>query len=464
MEENNFIQVLLKEGESDQLEFLADFDLDKIASTICGFLNTKGGRILLGINEKKKPLQIENIDSNYDLLFSHLYKQIKPTSIISIRKESYDRIQIILIEVIEGNKKPYSYKNKAFTRVGTTTKPATKEQMSLLIRDRKFHESSWERSPCLEVEIEDLDLEEINHVIELSNKIKRSSLYSSKDYTSFLNSNQLSFNQGFSNGAVILFGKQPTYFLPQCTVRIVEFPEGKTGKTFSNTVLIEENLFKAFREVQAYFKRTLPIISTFSESEWQREDNYKYPLQALDEAVINAMMHRDYSDNSGEVFIGIYKNKIEIINSGELPHFLTDSKLKKSHQSIPPNPGITHVVFLTGMIEKVGRGTILITEQFKQRKLPAPHWESKDGYTKLTLYGSSKDIQLNDRMKEFLLSNNKPIFSRQEYETYSKGTISEKTARNDLLKLVEAGYLKVTGKGAFTKYERTEKQLPENTG
>lgn len=464
MEENNFIKVLLKEGESNQLEFSGDFDIDKIASTVCGFLNTKGGRFLLGINKKKRPQQIENIDSNYDLLFSILYKQINPTSIISIRRELYEEAQLILIEVVEGNKKPYSYKNKAFTRVGISTKPATEEQMSILIRDRKFHESSWERSPCLEVDIDELDLEEIDRVIEISNKIKRSSFYKSKDYTSFLNSNQLSFNQGFSNGAVILFGKQPTYFLPQCTVRIVEFPKGKTGNSFSNTVLIEENLFKAFKEVQNYFKRTLPIISTFSDSEWKREDDYKYPLQALDEAVINAMMHRDYSDNSGEVFIGIYQNRIEITNSGELPHFLNDSKLKKSHKSIPPNPSITHVVFLTGMIEKIGRGTILITEQFKRLKLPAPQWESKDGFTKLTLFGSFKEINLNERMKGFLNSYNIPVFSRQEYESFFEKPISEKTARNDLSTLVEGGFLKVVGKGTLTKYKRTKKQLPETTG
>lgn len=464
MKENKFLYSLLKEGESDQLEFNSWFDMDKTASTICGFLNAKGGRLILGIDEKKRPVIIEDFESKFELLTTFLFNEIIPSSIISIRKEIYKNESIILIEVIEGNKKPYSFKNKTYLRIGASTKLATDDEMGFLIRDRKIHESSWERSPCLEVEISNLDTNEISRVIELSNNMSRSTPFDVKNPILFLNSNQLSFNQGFTNGAVVLFGKEPTYFLPQCTVRIVEFPEGKTGSKFGNTILIEGNLFKAFKEIQAYFKRTIPLVSRFSESNWQRVDAYKYPLQALDEGVINALMHRDYSDTSGEVFIGVYHNRIEVINSGELPHFLTDSKLKKSHQSIPPNPSITHIVFLSGMIEKVGRGTILINEQFTNEGLPAPHWESNHGFTKLTLYGDSKEISLNERMIEFLIAFKEKVISRQDYENFFEGTIAEKTARNDLSKLVDGGYLIMIGKGSLTKYERTEKELPESAG
>lgn len=462
MEENNFLSSILKEGESNQLEFKSQFNLERIASTICGFLNTKGGRLILGINDNKKSVGIENFEANFQELSTVLHNEIIPSSIISIRKEIYKDESVILIEVIEGNRKPYSFKNKTYVRIAASTRLASEDEMGILIRDRKVHESSWERSPCLEVEISDLDTDEINRVIELSNKVKRSAQFDIDNPIKFLNSNQLSFNQGFTNGSVVLFAKNPTYFLPQCMVRIVEFPEGKTGSKFGNTILIEGNLFKAFKEIQAYFKRTIPLVSRFSEKDWQRVDTYKYPLQAMDEAVINAMMHRDYSDSSGEVFIGIYHNRIEIINSGELPHFLTNSKLKKSHQSIPPNPSITHVVFLCGMIEKVGRGTILINEQFTKEKLPAPHWESNHGFTKLTLYGDSIEITLNDRMISFYTDFKANVFSRQDYEDFFKGIIAEKTARNDLSKLVNGGYLIMTGKGSSTKYERTEKQLPES--
>jgi ATP-dependent DNA helicase RecG len=316
--------------------------------------------------------------------------------------------------------------------------------------------------------LEDLDLDEIKKTIELSNIIGRSSKFNADEPMKFLSSFQLFRNNQFTNAAIVLFAKEPAYFLPQCRVRIIEFGKGKTSDRYENTVLIERNLFIAFTEIQTYFKKNLPIISDFSDTDWKRQDRLKYPLKALDEAVINAMMHRDYSDAAGEVFIGIYPDKIEIVNSGELPAALKDKDLKKSHRSMPPNPGITHIVYLCGMIEKVGRGTILINEQFEELGLEAPHWSSKNGATTLILHGGPKKpkkIIVNERMLQFLKQlQPEASFTRDEYEKFFEGAISEKTARNDLSGLIDGGWLKKIGKGATTKYAITNKSLPDITG
>ena len=188
-------------------------------------------------------------------------------------------------------------------------------------------------------------------------------------------------------------------------------------------------------------------------------------MKALDEAVINAMMHRDYSDPTGEVFIGIYSDKIEVVNSGELPESLKDVNLKKSHRSIPPNPVITHMVYLCGMIEKVGRGTVLITELFDEYGLDEPHWKSKNGGTTLTLPGKAKIIELNVRMRSFMKTLEVgQQFGREDYERFFQNNISEKTARLDIGKLLDGNWLEKTGEGPATKYIRTSKELPEITG
>jgi len=454
IEENKFIVTLLKEGEGEQLEIQSKVDADSIFKTVCGFLNTKGGRLLIGIDSSGRPIGISEIDKQLEEIQLSIFKKIKPSAIVSIRKEIYKNSEILLFEAIEGNKKPYSFKDRTYVRVNISTKVADANQMSYLIRDRKTFEYSWERSLCLEVQIEDLEPAEIERAIKKSNQIRRSVVFDINEKKQFLDFNQLIFNQGYTNGAIVLFGNKPTHHLPQCTVRIVEFPKGKTGDEFGNTILIEDNLFKAFREIQSYFKRTITLVSKFDDSEWVRNDEYKYPLQALDEAVINAMMHRDYSDRGGEVFIAVYNDKIEITNSGELPHFLNDAKLKKNHQSVPPNPNITHLVFLTGMIEKVGRGTVLINEQFTKLGHPSPNWDSKNGFTKLTLYGAPKTIELNDRMESFLYTFEKDKFTREDYTSFFKNAISQKTAGNDLSSLVQGGYLQRFGKGPKTSYLR----------
>jgi ATP-dependent DNA helicase RecG len=263
----------------------------------------------------------------------------------------------------------------------------------------------------------------------------------------------------------VLFGKEPTYFLPQCRARIIHFGESKSANEYADTLIVEDNLFKSFRRIQDYFKKNLPIQSQFSDTNWQRKDQSKYPLKALDEAVINAMMHRDYSDPTGEVFIGIYSDKIEVVNSGELPESLKDANLKKSHRSIPPNPVITHMVYLCGMIEKVGRGTVLITELFDEYGLAEPHWKSKNGGTTLTLPGKPKTIEFNERMRSFVLTLEKgQQFGREDYERFFQNNISEKTARLDIGKLLDGNWLEKIGEGPATKYIRTSKKLPEITG
>jgi len=465
MIQNDFIKAILAENEAERLSLFVNFDLEKIGETICAFLNTKGGRILIGFDDDGKLRPLENLDNQYNELRKYIYEKIVPESLIGIRKEDYESSQVILIEVIEGSKKPYSLNNRTYVRLGNSTKIADNNDMSDLLRNRRREEYSWEKSPVLEATIEDLDLEEIKKAIILSNTMERSSKFKVDEPLDFLTNFQLFRNNQLSNAAIVLFAKEPTYFLPQCRVRIIEFGKGKTSDRYENTVIIEYNLFKAFTEIQIYFKKNLPVISEFSNIDWQRQDRLKYPTKALDEAVINAMMHRDYSDVTGEVLIGIYPDKIEIINSGELPESLKDKDLKKSHRSIPPNPGITHIVYLCGMIEKVGRGTVLINEEFENLGLEPPRWNSKNGATSLTLHGVSKSIEINERMHQFLTQLNPEVrFTSKEYLEFFKEGISERTSRTDISKLLEGGWLAKLSDGAFTKYLKTSKILPDVAG
>ena len=465
MVQNEFIRAILKEKEGEQQAFFDSYNLDSIGKTVCAFLNTKGGRILIGFDKKGKQIQNEYIEEHYNELRVFIYNEIEPESLIGIRKEDCEDSQVILIEVIEGTKKPYSLKNRSYIRRGSATIVADDYDMSNLIRSRRYDDYSWERSPALEVTLDDLDLDEIKRTIEKSNNIGRSSKFSIDKPIEFLANFQLFRNNQFTNAALVLFAKEPTYFLPQCRVRIIEFGDGKTSDRFENTIIIESNLFKAVEEIQTYFKKNLPIISEFSDADWRRQDRLKYPLKALDEAIINAIMHRDYSDVTGEVFIGVYPDKIEIINSGELPGSLKEIDLKKSHRSIPPNPGITHIVYLCGLIEKVGRGTVLINEQFEELGLKLPHWISKNGATKLILHGEPKEINLNERMIAFLKDlKTGDQFVREEFEKFFGGSISEKTARNDISKLYEGKWVNKVGDGPSTKYTRTNKELPDIAG
>ena len=103
--------------------------------------------------------------------------------------------------------------------------------------------------------------------------------------------------------------------------------------------------------------------------------------------------------------------------------------------------------------------------EFTEYGLKPPEWITQNGYTSLTLYGIPKPIAINERMIGFVKTlKTGEQFSRDEYEEFFEGNISEKTARIDISKLDEGGWVSKFGKGPATKYRRTNKELPDNSG
>jgi ATP-dependent DNA helicase RecG len=372
--------------------------------------------------------------------------------LVDVRCEQYKNQKVLLINVIKGSRQPYTYEKKYFVRTGKQSQEATADEISLLLRTTNEYTSTWEKQTAIDATLMDLVQREIEVTINEAIKIGRGRSLPN-EIPGFLNYFQLVDMSLIRNGSIVLFGKDPIKFITQCQIRITVMPHGKTGSRFDDTVLIEDNLFAAFNRIQEYFTRNLPMISEFKHDKWDRTNREKYPMDALDEAILNAMVHRDYADISGDITINIYPDKMEIINSGEIPPDIISGKNKiKEHHSVLRNPTIAHMFYLRGKIEKLGRGLSLIKDRFI-------------GYTTLTLYGFSKPIDVNERMFTFLKKLKVgQQFSREYFERFFESRISEKTARNDISKLLEGEWVDRLGEGPATKYVRTNKELPEITG
>ena len=110
-----------------------------------------------------------------------------------------------------------------------------------------------------------------------------------------------------------------------------------------------------------------------------RIDIWEYPLEALREAIINALIHRDYTIYS-PIYIKIYDDKLIITNPGRLLAPLTIEDLHKEHPSILRNPNIANIFYLAGYIEKWGVGTLKIIEECKKHKLPTPEFKIEKNF------------------------------------------------------------------------------------
>jgi ATP-dependent DNA helicase RecG len=263
---------------------------------------------------------------------------------------------------------------------------------------------------------------------------------------------------------VVLFGKHPARRFPQVRIRAARFKGADTVTDFSDNRIFEGNAFELIESAEQFLRAHIAIASELPIQGVRRADTPAYPWRALREAVLNAIVHRDYASFDGGLSLAIYDDRIEIWNSGSLPSGITVESLKGPHPSRPHNPDIANVMFLRGYIERWGLGTRMILSRCLDSGLPEPEWLTDSGGVTLIirLTPKSKGTELNSRKVGLLrkLKTGERILP-SDYFALVSSEAKERRARQDLLEMSKAGYLRREGKGPATAYIRTTKPIPK---
>ena len=402
MNKLDFIEKIIGKGEGKQLEFKELIDQIAIAKTVCSFLNNDGGQILIGVRDNKLVVGIANAEAEAKMLNDFLVSQIVPESSINIFVEEIDIKKVIVVEVVIGSKQPYVFQGTIYVRKGVKTVMANATDVTSLINKREEANLHWERQTTVGADISDLDLGEVRNTIREIDKTGKGNPSLSGDLIEFLEHYGLYKAGKITNACMLLFGNEPTKFIPQCRVRMTIFKQNKTSSEYSYDKLLEANIFKVVKQVEEFFEINLGSKSTFRSDNWKRHDKLRYPKHALREGVLNAIIHRDYKNSSGSVLIGIYPDKLEISNYGGLPPDWKPLDLKTNHLSLPRNPDIAHMFYMKGYIEKIGRGTLMIIDETTKMGFKEPTWTVKSSFTTLTFIGISSMIshKLKDGVNE----------------------------------------------------------------
>ena len=302
MSDELLLKNLIKQGENEQLEFLESVRKDSIARNLCAFLNGDGGRILVGVSDNGMPVGLEDAKQYIEELKIYLLEAIVPSAPVTISVENLGFKQLILLKVWGGSKQPYIFDGNIYYRKGANTQKATSKEISELIHGRQLSEQHWERQITLGVELEDLDQKLILDTIIESRKNHRSN-FENDDVLEFLSHYGLYLNGSFTNACVVLFGKKPSKFIPQIRVRLTEYADSKTDKSLIRDELFEGNIF-SIRDGLEKYVHGLGVRSVFSENQWKRQD-FTFPRKALQEGIINALMHRNYSSFLSGVAISV---------------------------------------------------------------------------------------------------------------------------------------------------------------
>jgi len=371
------IQEMLSLGEGQRIEFKSSIsNVDVLGRIVCGFLNTTGGYLICGIQEPGKIIGLDLSEDIVAEIARKLHEGLSPKSLVSIQAQVLEGKTVLVIEVPAGKDVPYAFRDTIYLRVADSTQRADAATIRDIVMRRQIEPERWERRFSFADLDADIDLREIKLAVEEAHKVRRSYFRDAAQPLMVLEDFAAAKYGRLTNGGDVLFARNPAVRLPQIRIRAMRYNSDKAGDKFSDMKSFEGPLHSIFEEAYTFIIRNTPSVSRFIKGNPKRQDSPLYPEDAVREALINALAHRDYSAASGGVSIHVFPRRLEIWNSGPLPDGVTEENLPKGHISVLRNPDIAHALYLRGLMEKAGRGSVLMVQQCRDAGLADPFWKS----------------------------------------------------------------------------------------
>jgi len=429
--------------ESQTVEYKQTWRNDCL-KTVSAFANSDGGVLIIGLDDRGKPTGLKNIKKLLEDIPNTIRNKLGIIPSVELDKKDIINITVAPSSV------PISYNSKYYLRSGSTVQELQGKELADFLFKKTG--STWDNVFEEQTDINDLDNDSIekfkNFAIDRIPSISKEG-----DIKTLLQKLNLLSGDNLKKAALLLFGNDPQKFYRQAVARIGKFLSDTEIQT---TDIVKGNLFTQLDKILEILK-TKYLVSNISYEGIHRRDILEYPYEALREAIINALIHRDYSGNS-QIQIRVYPDKLLIMNEGKLPPEVPVEKLKTNHLSIPRNTLLAEIFYYAGFIESWGHGTIKIVDNCIEQGLPEPDFTEENGVMTVTFYKDKwneenlKKLGLNDRqIKAIIYVNENGKITNQEYQVICE--TSNRTATRDLTELVSLKIFQqigTTGKG--TRY------------
>lgn len=424
---------------------------DDALKDLAAFANHRGGTLYLGVDDAGKVVGAPTEDAEIQRLANIITSRLGINPSIQLQMLDGKPVVIIQVAPLRG---VVSYQGRYLRRVGSTNRDLTPEELT-----RRFLEQSGQSWDSLlsDWTLRDVDLDRLEWFAQQARL--RLPHVSASEPERLLRNLELMRDDRLTNAAVLLFGKRPQGRFAHAQLRIGVF-RSPIDVVDSHDFL--GTLWDQLEGAMARFQQVLKVrfeirVSKLTLEGLQRRDIWDYPLEALREAVINALIHRDYTSMM-DIQIRIYDDRLEIANAGGLPPELPPESLYGTHTSMPRNPLIARTFYYAGYIERWGAGTTRMVQLCREQGLPEPMFKSTP-YVMQVIF--LKNPHTPERLRQMGLNERqiKAVQYVQEYGSinnreYQKLTsVKERTASTELSQLVQAGILqKVGSTGRGTKY------------
>lgn len=426
--------------ETENIEFKSQVT-DDIYKEVIAFANTDGGVIYIGFDDNGNAIGIDNIDETYTRITNGIRDAIQPDVTMFIKYTLQDNA-VVKISVSEGSHKPYYLKSKGlkssgvYIRQGASSVQASQEQIRRLIKES------------------DGDVYELMRSVKQDLTFNRAEKAFEKYKVGFCKEKYRVL--GITDNSDLLYTNLAHIISDQCahTIKIAVF--GNDANTeFRDSKEFGGSIFEQLDEVFSYLMLCNKTTATFKGLE--RIERTDYPEEALREALLNAIVHRDYSF-SGSIIINVNEKEMEFISIGGLLPGLSPDDIR-SGISQPRNLKLAEIFHRLHLIESYGTGIRKIYSFYKDQMVQ-PRIEVTSNTFKIVLpnMNSFADIKVSNVEKIITPQMQKIIDYIDKNGHITDSEIEELlrikgTRRYNLIKEMEAnGLIIISGRGSSKRY------------
>jgi ATP-dependent DNA helicase RecG len=374
---------IIRKGEGKTLEFKETLPSgESLARTAVAFSNMAGGKIIIGIEDRSSKLTgiSENDALDFpDRIYGMIYDRCSPAIIPEIYLVSVEDRKVLVVEIYPGALKPYYLTSKGrekgiYVRVGAVNKPADREMIGELERQRL--NISFDEQPLYDKTEAHLDIERLTKDFQ---RLSGREL-TPQDLLNLRIVREEGKQRFVTVGGMMLAGREN--LLEFARVKCARF-KGKEmvefidQKEFSG--LLYEQAEEAMKFAMTYIAKSGKIEGL------QRIDRYEVPLEAIREAIVNAIVHRDYSISGADIKFAIFDDRIEITSPGCLPRSLEIEDIMAGRSEIR-NKVIARFFKEIGFIEQWGTGMRKMVNLCAAANLPEPAFKESGLYFKIIFF------------------------------------------------------------------------------
>ena len=363
---------------------------DEFLKWICGFANAQGGKIYIGVNDKgvvsglvdTKNLLVEIPNKTKDFMGILVDVNLK-------KKADKKYLEII----VDAYPNPISYKGIYYYRNGSTKQELKGAALDKFILQKQG--KHWDAVPLPNLAPKDLSTPALDYFKLKAANTNRVSLKVLKEkMPQLLEKLHLKADSIYwKRATALLFYHDPEKYVTGAYVKIGFF---NSDDDLAYQDEVHGHLFDQV-EKTIDLLQTKYLKATITYKGINRLETFAVPPAALREALLNAIVHKDYSSGN-PIQISVYSNKLIIWNAGQLPNNWTIAKLKIKHPSQPNNPDIANCFFRAGLIEAWGRGTLKIINECKLAKVDLPVFDNEQDDFSVT-FTYKKTLQSVSKLK-----------------------------------------------------------------